>query len=312
MTGPYEQSFNWVSRAAFVRAINDAKRQVWGSVDILTFEHIPHDAFLKLLKWADQSYQNDPRFRIFAYEADLERLVIRIPSPPHEEPIQGFTMSLLDLNGLHDLMSRTLKLLGAATVSTPDGRIVAEAGQSITPRSRLRHGGGRKFPSLVVEAGRSEHSRRLQQKARLWFRMSHATKIVLLIHVLKQPSRIIMEKWMRLEKQGPRARSRAADEAQCVQAVRVEPALGVDPGKPQTDPSDFNVLAQLDNPPLPVVLEFGLVCDRPPVPPAEADFHLDVRFFSGVWGDDLAFAAVRGGRSVLGCGGKWHAGQFGE
>ena len=74
-------------------------------------------------------------------------------------------------------------------------------------------------------------------------------------------------------------------EARCVQAVRVELAPGLDPRAPQTDPADFSVLAE-PGPPLPMVLEFGLVCDRAPVPP-ETDFELDVpfwqRFGAGIW-----------------------------
>jgi len=208
---------------------------------------ISSETFSKICKNREFLNQN---LRVI-YDGKTEQLTFTIPNVRHEA-----LHRLLDEAILLDSLSLGLEdefvSVGSATYSESDsnGNILwsLEGDSKRKPNSFCGENG---FPTLVIEAGKSQRWASLQGKARLWFEKSHSdVRIVLLVRIDDNSRCIRIEKWvptlMRHQTRGASAGAR-------VQEIRIDQTPGSDPH----NAASYNVVGG------PLSLEFNELMLRP-------------------------------------------------
>ncbi|OCK87189.1 uncharacterized protein K441DRAFT_671108 [Cenococcum geophilum 1.58] len=209
----------------------------------------------------------------FTHCADINILIIKVPTPEHEAVTRTFSYNFIDqirpmgLTELDDLKDMgATKYRGTSTSKEPDScwRPLA-----VRP-NRLD------WPTLIFEVGVSETLRKLRMDARWWLANSRGdVKIVLLFKVNRAARTIHIEKW-------------ECRPAALTRATRSNlPPLQV-PAQIQTIDIDANGVVT-GSPPAttpPLVLHFQNLLLRPPVPPEQNVIYTAQNFqrlANGIW-----------------------------
>lgn len=157
------------------------------------------------------------------------------------------------------------------TIETADGKYNAEPDASWQPVHRVLQ--KNTFPTVMVEIGRSQSCPSLLRVMRGWFEMSQGqVKIDILVDIRYRKSgrhEFIFEKWR-------------CPDARPVLDTKVHVQLRKDfvsSDLPQAN--DFEVTTDPEPKPLPMVLEFELVCEQPPGPDQD-DIHIPASTFAEI------------------------------
>ncbi|KAH7374963.1 hypothetical protein B0T11DRAFT_4635 [Plectosphaerella cucumerina] len=258
----------WPGRAAFLEMLSQRPLDT----DTIELYDAPIDQLRDLMELAVQ--RRVPRFNLLFHDSYTGEAVIRVPSGPNSDAICRISCSLwavLANLGFDDF----IEWYGGAAITSPDGRYTAEPDTSFLPTSRGANPGTR-FPSVMVEVGMTQSRPSLRRVVRGWFEMSGGlAKIVILVDIrcrLSGRHEVVFEKW-----RYPGGRPVCDTEV----SVVLRPDFQ-DPGVPfDYMPADFTATTTPESAPLPMTLEFDLVCDRAPGP-GEGDILLPALFFQDV------------------------------
>lgn len=258
----------WPGRAAFLEMLS----QRLLSTDTIVVYDAPIDQLRDLMELAEG--RRIPRFNLLFHDSYTGEAVIRVPSRANSAAVFRIVVRLgavLDDLGFDDFINWH----GSATITSPDGRYTAEPDTCFLPTSPYANPGTR-FPSVMVEVGMTQSRPSLRRVMRGWFEMSGGlVKIIILVDIrcrLSGRHEIVFEKW-----RYPGGRPVCDTEV----SVALRPDFQ-DPGAPYNYmPADFTATTTPESAPLPMTLEFDLVCDRAPGP-GEGDILLPALFFQDV------------------------------
>ncbi|KAL1966956.1 hypothetical protein VTN77DRAFT_3700 [Rasamsonia byssochlamydoides] len=155
----------------------------------LAFSHITSELFEKIEKKRADLWRGVR----FTYFADVETLIIKLPTEAHESAHVTFGQSIYRVVVLMGLGLDEFWGLGATKYVGQAAS--AKESDSSWKNKRIRPNKG-DWPTLVIEAGMSESLPRLRSDARWWIEHSNGrVNIVLLIWLHPTIKKIKIEKW---------------------------------------------------------------------------------------------------------------------
>jgi hypothetical protein len=193
------------------------------------------------------------------YDAQTKEGIFRIPSNDQDAAKSEFRDHLWLV--IHNMrLDRLVRSSGSVLCQSADGTIIATPDTSLIAFNRLDKN---PFPSVMVQVGKMQSRRSLMQITREWFRCSGGqVKIVVIINVIRGPpgrDEMIFQKWRYPE-----------DEPVCDTAFSIklrDDAPRPEPGtRRRFEESEFEVEVAPHSRPLPMVLEYELVCNEAPGP----------------------------------------------
>ena len=255
LEGLEDQTRTFTSISGLRSAINTLSNHLYQGTEIsqyLVFQSVTEDDFAKI----DEKRYTINRALRFTYCADINTLIVKVPTREHERVTRAFThdfarriehMGLTDLDDLCDMGATTYQ--GRSTKKEADScwRPVATRPNPLD------------WPTLVFEVGVSETLRKLRNDAQWWLANSQGrVKIVLLFKIDRVARTIHIEKW---------------------ECIPVTPTYALRSNRPpvqvptqiQTVDIDANGVVTGSPPPAtpPLVLHFQNILLRQPVPPEQ-------------------------------------------
>lgn len=253
MASPTEQidTINWPGLDEFVDIVVNST----AATSTLTVHNIPQDEIRSFIDLYEETLHRN----IMLYDAQTKEGIFRIPSNDQNAAKETFLTHLHDVIKNMRLDSLVWKL-GSVTCHSVDGTIIATPDTSLMPTNRLDKPS---FPSVMVQVGKMQSRHSLMHIMREWFRCSGGqVKIVVIINIIRGPpgrDEMVVQKWRCPE-----------DEPVCDTDFTVtlrddapRPAPGT---RRRFEESEFDVEVAPHSLPLPMVLEYELVCDEAPGP----------------------------------------------
>lgn len=200
----------------------------------------------------------------FTYFEDIETLILKVPARWTEYAHVNFGMRISHMAHGMGLRTREFQGTGATRYT---GFNSHKEGNSGFINNTIRPGSG--FPLVVIEAGLSESSRRLDAEAAWWFAHSKGEVNIVITIMVDPPNKmIIVDKYFgkRVPLPTTRARTRAAQAGQVWYPDKHRTVVVRPSAVEVTFPSNAT------GPPL--TLEFDKVIGRAPTRPAEQDIVL--------------------------------------
>lgn len=189
----------------------------------------------------------------FTHFADIETLIIKIPSEPHEKAHLSLGQICSNCAFQMQLNIREFCPIGGTLYRSQRS---SKEGDSSYKNLMVRSNSG-DWPSFVIEAGLSELLQRLRCDAQWW--ISHSggqVRIVLLIKVNKAHKHVMIEKWVPRQQPTTRTSPRFA---RPLHPTKITTITIDQSGTPA-------VIAGA-----PLTLEFNEIFSRPAIPPVEKD-----------------------------------------
>lgn len=259
--------FHFAGLAALKRVVDDHRdtlRSNGGDGNQhVAFDHVSQEAFGKI---EEKRLELLMKARI-SYFPDIETLVVKIPTMPHEKAHgQLGQLVLLKTVAPMNLQLSDFASLGARTVRVQNGS--TKEGDSSWTNANSR--GPADFPCIVVESDMSESLNRLRSDARWWIENSAGRVNIVVIIWVRKASRIL-----HIEKYVPGfPKTRTSPRLARPVAANLTATIVIDS---TTWPSTVTRA--------PLVLEFSGLFDRPPNPPWErCCTHLeDLQYFGDMF-----------------------------
>ncbi|KAH7358282.1 hypothetical protein B0T11DRAFT_340603 [Plectosphaerella cucumerina] len=254
MASPTEQAddtINWPGLDEFVDIVVNRS----AATSTLTVHNIPHDEIQRFIDLYEETLHRNIMF----YDAQTKVGIFRIPSNDQVAAKSEFSTHLGMV--IHNMRrDRLVCPSGSVLCQSADRTIIATPDTSLIPTNRLDE---HPFPSVMVQVGRMQSRRSLMQIMRKWFRCSGGqVKIVVIINIIRGPpgrDEMVFQKWRCPE-----------DEPVCDTAFSIklrddapQPAPGT---RRRFEESEFEVEVAPHSRPLPMVLEYELVCNEAPGP----------------------------------------------
>lgn len=200
------------------------------------------------------------------YDARTRQGIFRIPSRAHNAAKTQFMMQLHEVID-KSVLRHLVREMGSPLMCSADRTMFAGPDSSFISTHRLHHERWRPFPSVMVEVGEMQPFLSLMQVMQGWFRMSGGkVKIVVIIDICRRDSgrhEICFQKWRCPPLAGGVPGIPVCDTHV---TVTLREKYVWQAGPLQLQAADFDVKVAPHSQPLPMVLEFDLLCDRAPGP----------------------------------------------